>query len=311
MDLLALDAKVAEEFLRGMFGSFHVIISKLLLTFLFFLPLFICRKVILRRIPVMVEELNRRYLAVRTVNYATSIISVVIVLTLWMEGGKSFATYIGIISAGFAVALQAPISNMAAWIFISVKKPFIIGDRIELGQMTGDVVDLGLFNFSLLEVGNWCDGQSTGRITHVPNGKVFTQSIHNFTAGFSFIWNELDVSITYESNWQKAKDILGRIVWENADISVKDAEKQVRMATQKYMLNWRYLSPIVWTAVSEKGVVLTMRYLCDPRKKRGSENGIWEAILREFREHDDIEFAYRTTRFFSAKDESTKPLKTF
>ena len=309
MNFSELDPKSVEVFLQGMFGASHEVVSKILLTLIFFLPLLIIRKIILKRIPTLVEELNRRYLAVRTVNYATGVVSFVVILTLWLEGGKSFATYIGIISAGLAVALQAPISNMAGWIYISVKKPFVIGDRIELGQMTGDVVDFGLFNFSLLEVGNWCDGQSTGRITHVPNGMVFTTSIQNFTAGFSFIWNEVDVTLSFESNWEKAKELLTEVVNTHSQISVKDAESQVRMATQKYMINWRFFTPIVWTAVASNGVVLTMRYLCDPRRKRGSENTIWEAVLREFAGHDDIAFAYPTTRFYTNNIEGKPGLR--
>lgn len=301
-EVINIETSALDNFFKGMFGGFYELIAKALLTVLFIVPILILRRLALSKIPKLVEELNKRYMAVKTINYGTWILTVVIVLTLWMEGGKSFVTYIGIMSAGFAVALQAPISNMAGWIFISVKKPFVIGDRIEIDNQIGDVVDFGLFNFSVLEVGNWCDGQSTGRILHIPNGRVFTSALYNFTAGFRFIWNELQVNITFESNWKKGKAILTKIVQDKTYIPVKEAERQIREATQKYMLNWRYLSPIVWTDVAHSGVTLTMRYLCEPRNKRSSEHELWEEVLSAFSEEDDIQFAYQTIRYFDVRD---------
>ena len=100
-------------------------------------------------------------------------------------------------------------TNLAGWVFIAIRKPFAVGDRIEIGDHTGDVIDMRLFQFTLVETGNWVDAdQSTGRIIHIPNGWVFRQSTANYTAGFNFIWNEIPVTVTFESNWEKARDIL-------------------------------------------------------------------------------------------------------
>ena len=77
----------------------------------------------------------------------------------------------------------------------------------------GDVIDIRLFQFSINEIGNWVDAdQSTGRIIHIPNGIVFTEPQANYTAGFQYIWNEIPVLVTFESDWKKAKQILTDIV---------------------------------------------------------------------------------------------------
>jgi len=157
----------------------------------------------------------------------------------------------------------------------------------------------------MLEIGNWVDAdQSTGRIIHLPNGKVFMEPQANYSSGFEYIWNEVKVNITFESNWEIAKTILEKIInkhAENVDVKV---EKEILEASKNYMIYYKHLTPIVYTTVKEFGVQLTMRYLCNPRKRRGSENEIWQSILTQFQNNKDIRFAYPTTRFYKAGENS-------
>ena len=102
---------------------------------------------------------------------------------------------------------------MVGWCFILIRQPFKVGDRIQIGKVAGDVIDIRFFNFQLNEIGNWVDAdQSTGRIIHIPNGIVFTEPQANYTAGFQYIWNEIPVLVTFESDWKKAKQLLTDIV---------------------------------------------------------------------------------------------------
>jgi len=153
----------------------------------------------------------------------------------------------------------------------------------------------------MLEIGNWVEAdQSTGRIIHLPNGKVFLKPQANYSSGFEYIWNEVKVNITFESNWEKAKSILDQIILELAeDIPVK-AQKEIREASKNYMIYYKHLTPIVYTSVKEFGVCLSVRYLCNPRTRRGSENEFWQHVLKAFRTESDIQFAYPTTRFYTA-----------
>jgi small-conductance mechanosensitive channel len=166
------------------------------------------------------------------------------------------------------------------------------------------VIDIRLFQFSLLEIGNWVDAdQSTGRIVHLPNGKVFVEAQANYSAGFKFIWNEMKVLVTFESNWKKTKNLLQEIIDTYAEPTSASAEQKIREASKKYMIFYQYLTPIVYTKVMDSGVLLTMRYICDPRKRRSSENDLWEQILDVVDQHADIEFAYPTTRFYRNNEE--------
>ncbi len=185
-----------------------------------------------------------------------------------------------------------------------MRKPFKIGDRVQIDNVTGDVIDIRLFQFSVIEVGNWVDAdQSTGRIIHIPNGLVFTEWQANYTEGFEYIWDELPVLLTFESDWKKAKKILTEIINKKTVNLTAEAEKQIKDTSKKFMIFYRTLTPIVYTSVKDSGVLLTMRYICNVKKRRGVEEIIWEAVLEEFAKHKNIDFAYPTTRFYNNKTE--------
>jgi small-conductance mechanosensitive channel len=175
-----------------------------------------------------VSEVARRYIATKTVNYVLGALFFVATLIIWFGGFTGWSAYLGIVSAGLAIALQDPLTNLAGWLFISVRKPFVVGDRIEIGGHAGDVIDLRPFQFTLIEIGNWVHAdQSTGRLIHVPNGWVFKHTTANFTAGFEFIWNELPVLVTFESDWRRAKAILLEIAGRHTDVADAEAAQQV------------------------------------------------------------------------------------
>jgi small-conductance mechanosensitive channel len=217
---------------------------------------------------------------------------------------------LGLLSAGIAIALQDSIVNIAAWLFITIRQPFKVGDRIQISSIAGDVIDIRIFQFSVVEIRNWVDAdQSTGRIIHIPNGLVFKEALINFTAGFEYIWEEIPVLVTFESNWKKAKDILNEIVNRHAEKFSSEAEKQIRRAAQKFMIYYSKLTPIVYTNVKDSGVLLTIRVLSNVRKRRSLQEVIWENILEEFAKHDDIDLAYPTVRYFNNITEGKPGMK--
>lgn len=229
---------------------------------------------------------------------------------LWFSGFQSIATYLGLLSAGIAIALKDVVSNFAGWLFIISRRPFSVGDRIQIGNYAGDVIDTRVFQFTLLEIGNWVNAdQSTGRIIHIPNGMVLSEVLANYSKGFQYIWNEIPVLITFESNWKKAKKILQKIADKDAEQLSKAAEKRVKEASKKFMILYSRLTPIVYTSVQDSGVLLTIRYLCEPQRRRDSEQVIWEDILEEFTKNNDIDFAYPTRRFYNHQIEGKDIIK--
>jgi small-conductance mechanosensitive channel len=295
--------KGVADFFQESLGLAPEIQNKILLTIFILIVLGILRYAILKIVFRFTEDPKNRYTWKRTVSFAIGVLSVILILSVWIKAIGQLGAFLGLLSAGIAIALKDPLTNIAGWLFILVRKPFSIGDRVQIGQHAGDIIDIRLFQFSLLEIGNWVDAdQSTGRIIHLPNGKVFMEAQANYSAGFQFIWNEIKILVTFESDWKKTKVLLQEIINKFAESTSASAEKKIREASKKYMIFYQYLTPIVYTKVLDSGVLLTVRYICDPRKRRSTENNIWEEVLDMVDQHADIEFAYPTTRFYTQNE---------
>jgi small-conductance mechanosensitive channel len=273
--------------------------------------LWLVRRIVLGFVYRRVQDPWGRYRWRKGLTYALVTAGVVIIGGTWLTAGVGeLLKFLGILSAGLAIALKEPLSNFAGWAFIIWRRPFEVGDRVQIGPHAGDVIDLGLFQFTLNEIGAWVDAdQSSGRIIHIPNGKVFTDPVANYNKGFRYIWNEVPVVVTFESDWRKAKQILGKIAVKHAEHLTQQAEQELLAASQQYLINYRKLTPIVYTKVVNDGVQLTIRYLIEPRKRRGTEHAIWEEILMEFAAAPDIDLAYHTTRGFKYTEEGKPALR--
>lgn len=253
------------------------------------------------------EDVKSRYLWKKSIKNSYYVLLLLVLGAIWLDKVGSLATFLGLFSAGLAIALQDPLVNLAGWLFIVIRKPLQLGDRIQIGEYSGDVIDVRFFQFTINEINNWVDAdQSTGRIIHVPNGYVFKYPQANYNQGFSHIWNEVGVLITFESNWEEAKSIMEKIVNDHAERFSFSARKRLVEASKKFMIFYRTFTPIVYVSVKDSGVMLTMRYLIDPRKRRSSEHNIWSDILIQFSKRNDIDFAYPTTRFYNNQTEGKK-----
>ena len=292
------------KYLQDYLGLSPGVQNKLIATLVAIFILWFIRRFILWFSKKKFNDVQIIYRWRKTSLYIVFSIGFILVGRIWFEGFGSIATYLGLLSAGLAIALNQPVANLAGWAFIIWRKPFTVGDRIEINHITGDVIDIRIFQFTMMEIGNWVDAdQSTGRIVHVPNGKIFNEWLANYSVGFAYIWNEVSVLVTFESNWRKAKEILGKIVIARAEHRSEGAEEQIRETSKRFLIFNDTLEPSVYTSVRESGVLITIRYLCAPRKRRITEHEIWEDVLTEFAKCNDIDFAYPTTRFYKNSTE--------
>lgn len=208
---------------------------------------------------------------------------------IWQRSSSYVVTFIGVFTAGLTIAIKEVLVNIVGGIYIVIAKPFKVGDRIEINRQVGDAIDLGVFEFTLLEVGNRIDGeQSTGRILHIPNASIFSMPIANYEKGFKYIWNELNVTLDFDSDWELAKQIFYDIINEHTMRYIEEAKVQIDTAASEYMIYYNNLTPIIYTEIKDKGIGLTMRYLCEPRQVRITEHQIWEDVLRAIKEHEEI-----------------------
>lgn len=224
------------------------------------------------------------------------------VFLIWVTRSESLAgygTFLGLIGAGVALAMQETLISMAGWFLILMHRLYDVGDRIEVNGLQGDVIHISPFYTHVLEVGGWVKGdQSTGRILSIPNSMAVRHQVYNYTRGFPFIWNEITITVTFESDWEKARGILLKTAQHEAGKIQDEVHTQIRAMQSNFAIYYNRLTPIVYTTIVPHGACLTLRHLVPVRQRRKMEHEVSELVLKELAAARDIQFAYPTTRFF-------------
>lgn len=221
-----------------------------------------------------------------------NILSCIMLIPIWISASDNILTFLGIFSAGLAFAFRDIVANFLGYLIINTRKPFQIGDRIKLGKALGDVLAVDWFYTTIIEVvenDNKTHGQSTGRMTYIPNIKILTEELINETNSFPFTWNELEVNLTLKSNWRKAKDILLSIANDKVGYIEEEAKDSLSIVSKSLPIYYENLSHIVYTSIDSGKICLNLRFICKARNFRNLKHAIVENFLDEFSKHDDIE----------------------
>lgn len=251
-----------------------------------------------------IREDRRRFKVKKGARYVTIILAFFWILLLYQlhfSQLQSFHLYIlGILLAGMAFTMRGLFADFLGWVIIATHKAFHTGDRIQVGDIRGDVIDTGLLRTTLAEVGEWekYGEQSTGRMITLPNGEFLQKSVINYSRGFNLQWSELSFTITFESDWKKAEAIVHEIAMEQYRMDQAIFAEKMQEVRREHMLRYRYISPKVYTNISDSGVKLTLRQMVEVRKRRMVIDEMNRAILDAFDSESTIEFAYNTMRIF-------------
>jgi small-conductance mechanosensitive channel len=273
--------------------------GKILASVITVVVLVVVRWSVLRAISRRFEEAWVDYRARKVATYVATVVGIAVLAWIWINAFKDLPTFLGLLSAGIAIALADVLKNVAGWLYILSRRPFRVGDRIEVEATKGDVVDIRMFRFSLMEVGNWVEAdQSTGRLVHVPNGKVFTSQVANYTEGFEHIWYEIPVLVTFESNRDQARAIIEQAVRSNAPDVERAAGALIRETARRYHILVGALTPIVYLSVRDSGVLFTARFLVETRRQRDVAERIWTTILDGVDANPSVDLAYPTVRTY-------------
>ncbi len=189
-------------------------------------------------------------------------------------------------------SLQQPVTGLAAWIMIVLKKPFKIGDRVIIAGITGDVTSITLTHVILNQVGGSISGEErSGRGILIPNAILFQNIIVNYTLEQEFMLDEVPVRVTFDSDWEKAKKIL---------------LEAARAVTSEVVLN-NNQEPFIRCEFLDWGVLVRLRYLTIPARRQEISTLIIEKILKEFKQHyPSIKFAMPSSNI-KYKHERTGP----
>lgn len=186
------------------------------------------------------------------------------------------------ISAGFlgmvmGWSLQAPITGIAAWIMLIVKRPFRIGQRVIIAGVIGDVMDITLTHVVLNQVGGTVAGEEpSGRGILIPTAILFSQTITNYTYDVDYILDEVPVRVTFESDWDVAESILIAAASEVMASTIQETKEE----------------PFLRAELFDAGVLLRLRYKTRPADRQENSSLIVKRIFHEFAKSGQVEFAY-------------------
>ncbi|MEN6609455.1 MAG: mechanosensitive ion channel domain-containing protein [Methanoregulaceae archaeon] len=234
-----------------------------------------------------------------TVSKVLSIIGLMLIIgaaiRIWIPDPGTLIISFGLIGAGIAIALQDVFRNLAGSVIIILNRTYTIGDRVEIDGNFGDVMDIGIMTTTLMEIQGWVNGdQATGRLTVIPNGKAINTPIHNYEKDHSFIWDEIQVPISYESDWRRAREIILSIVKPLVTDVTRLAETEIEKLGEKYYLPRRDIEPAVYIGLTDNWVSLSVRYVVNVRDRRILRARISQAILEEFEKDEQITIASQT-----------------
>lgn len=290
MDLQGVQELIAKLLVQD--GGRTALASRLVESALLILVLVLVQRLVYRLLNEHISEFDRRH---RSRVWARSLVVFVLIVGLtliWVPSGQTLLQVLALLAAGLALTLSRPITNVLAWTVILARQPIRIGDRVQLGEASGDVVDIGMLHVHLLEIGNWVDAdQGTGRLVHVPNSIIFDGPVYNYTEAFDLIWNEIDFVLTHDSDWETAREILREAVeplYEEIAAHAVDAAEQM---ARRYAYQRGITTPFVYVKLLRDGVKLTLRYLIEPRRRRGTAHDLTVTFLRALRDHPEIRLA--------------------
>ena len=260
---------------------------------------YLAYRVLARRIGDQVADAERRHLYRKRVRYAVGVMVLTALIVMFIDRIRELGTLLGFVGAGVAIALREYLASVLAWFYILTQRNIALGSRIEVGSARGDVIDIGLFKLTLVEVrGDGLGEQSSGRVVTVPNYKVLMEPVYLLSGGAPYVWDEMDFLVTHESDWERARDVIEQIGREVTAPQQSEVDSGFRRLGDRYAFRPGITTPIVYVSIAESGIDLKLRYLTHVRQRRTTRDQISRRVLRLLRTDSAIQLAYPTTRSF-------------
>ena len=233
----------------------------------------------------------------QVVQLVTAIFLVLALLSLWFDDPVRLATAIGLVTAGLAFALQKVVTAVAGYVVLVRGKSFSVGDRIVMGGVRGDVIELTLTQTYIMEMGQpaqiegradpamWVRSrQYTGRIVSVSNARIFDEPVYNFTREFPYLWEELQIPITYKADRARAEQIVLEVARRHSqDAQGLSADDRAELA-RRYLIETVEVGPQVYWRITDNWLELTARFVCKEHGVRQVKDAMTRDLLAAFDE---------------------------
>lgn len=229
-----------------------------------------------------VRDHTTRYRARKFVTLFGYLLAILVVATVFSDRLGGLTVAFGVAGAGVAFALQEVIASVAGWAAVSFSGFYKPGDRVQLGGIRGDVIDIGILRTTLMECGQWVAGDLyNGRIVRVANSFVFKEPVFNYSGDFPFLWDEIVLPVKYGSDVQRARSILARVAEEVVGGYSRGAREAWSTLVQRYLIEDAQVTPMVTLVANDNWVELTLRYVVDYKRRRTTKDLLFTRVLEE------------------------------
>ncbi|QKF66956.1 mechanosensitive ion channel family protein [Arcobacter venerupis] len=244
------------------------------------------------------------YMVNKIINFTLVFLILMVILFSYIDNVSYLVTILGFASAGIAIALKDWFMSIFGWMVIVTSGSIQVGDRIKVSkgnvETVGDVLDISLFKITIREditLTSYTTNRRTGRIFFIPNNYIFSELIANYThSGLRTVWDGIDITITYDSNYKKAQKISREILKHYSKGYTDMTRKQLSKMRNKYQLRATGVEPRVYTFVEPHGIVISSWYLTNSYAALVLRSTISPEILDAFMKEDDIHIAYPTSQ---------------
>jgi small-conductance mechanosensitive channel len=247
------------------------------ITFILFIS-WLIRKSIDRRI----KDNSARYRLKKITRLASYILIILLLIITFTGEIKYFTISIGLISAGIAFALQEVLLSIAGWFAIFGSNIYKPGDRIEINGIKGDVIDIGVTRTTLMEIGQWVKSDNySGRIVQISNAFVFKGAVHNYSADFPFVWDEIDIPIKYGSDITLANQIILDAAKKTLLNYADFAKEHWKIMVSKYLIENANVDSTLTFKLTDNWIEFNLRFVVDFKKRRITKKELFKDILNE------------------------------
>ncbi len=227
-----------------------------------------------------VRDDKSRYRSRKLVSFVTLMLAVVFVSVVYSDQLGGLTVALGVASAGIAFALQEVIVSIAGWLALSFGDIYKTGDRVRMGGVTGDVIDIGVIRTTLMELGEWVQGDLySGRVVRIANSYVFKEPIFNYSGDFPFLWDEIRIPIRHGSDLRLTRTLFLKVANEVVGEYSAEAERVWTHLVGKYLVEKARVEPLVSIEADENWVTVTLRYVVDYKKRRSNKDELFSGIL--------------------------------
>lgn len=271
----------------------------LLIAVLIIIALAVFTKILIKK--YMTEHENF-YAANKAVNFILVVMVLLVVLFEYIDNVSYLVTFLGFASAGIAIAMKDWFMSILGWFVIIMGGSIHVGDRIRIKQgnheYVGDVLDVSLLRITLHEdvtLTTYLENRRAGRVIFIPNNFIFTDMIANYShSGLKTVWDGIDITITFDSNHQKAQHIVKETTRKLSKGYTDITRKQLNRIRSKYNLRSTNVDPRVFSFIEPNGVRISAWYQTSAFATLTLRSTISVEIVEAFNKEDDITIAFPT-----------------